>query len=1045
MSYPINQASFIGGELAPSLHGRIDLQRYGQAAKRIENFIVEPHGGVCNRPGSEFFAQTKMQDGKYVRLITFSPSVNEQYVLEFGHLYLRVYDQNGPVLTTPYPWHVTNATGIEGGVLVSQVRTKGLAQSFTVPSGGFNLGAIDLRIGATGTIGTVNVTLYDDNAGVPGNALSTVFTGPSAADIPAGPSPAFSRWYADAPLLVNEGTVLHIQVDCEPSSGLVTLHHTLGNKYSGGTLKTWNGSSWVTVSAGAADAIFRVVGPGSIPVEIATPYTSHDQDDIGTESVVSRLVTAQSVDVMTIADGTRQNIVHELRRLSPSSWELKTLENFVNYGFPVPRISPSGDAIQRFGSDPGGTPTRDWQYAVSGVTADGKESLPVYSGVLAVGSNISSVRPLRLAVTAGDPVDHFNVYKGLDSTFGYIGTIKPSAQAARTWQEVYDETYAISFQAALDAGYGEMIASSSAQTDATLAANIAAANTDTGWTSGVTVFYFNDDNIAPDYTDHPREAVNPFVPDPITGLALKPGCVAFFQQRRVFANVEGQPDTLWMSETGDYLNYQRSIPTVDDDAIMVTLAQGGLNEIRSMIPLRSLMVFTAGGEFVMSGEKGAVTPSNLDAAPVSYRGSGTLQPLVIGGVVLFKDRGGHIREWVYEQQSNDFPSTDVGILASHLFNYHRIVDWVYASSPRSVVWLVRDDGVMLSFTYAREQSVAAWARHTTSGKYRSVCSLRTGAAEGETLYVVVDRTISGTPMSFIERVLPRDPSSSPFLDSSLTSSLVTGGGFVLTLKQYPLTKIVGDRVIVGHVIAGTLGYKKGNWCHAQTDSVQLSTDLIVNGTKFYVFKSPLGERFVGKLVLADDPTGIGTASGFWIELQQDLLPSLFDGKSPDPVPIDAPDWNLASTRWGWWNHLVGQVVSVCADGGVTHRSVTVESDGTITIDFPASQVTVGLPYESTLQTLALTDDGRGSIRSKQKLVNEIQIEVADTRGVWVGEDENDLTEVKPEFPENTALSTGRLTVRASNRWNDNGSIFIKQVDPLPCTILAVTPEVVVGG
>jgi len=46
------QESFSGGELAPSLHARVDLAKYSVGLKTCRNFFVQAHGGVSNRSGT---------------------------------------------------------------------------------------------------------------------------------------------------------------------------------------------------------------------------------------------------------------------------------------------------------------------------------------------------------------------------------------------------------------------------------------------------------------------------------------------------------------------------------------------------------------------------------------------------------------------------------------------------------------------------------------------------------------------------------------------------------------------------------------------------------------------------------------------------------------------------------------------------------------------------------------------------------------------------------------------------------------------------------
>lgn len=102
MSVSLIQPSFSGGEIAPSLHGRVDLSRYSNSLRKCRNFIVRQYGGVENRPGTKFIAEAKYGD-RQCRLIPFQFSVVQTYALEFGHGYMRVYKDGGQVLYSSGP------------------------------------------------------------------------------------------------------------------------------------------------------------------------------------------------------------------------------------------------------------------------------------------------------------------------------------------------------------------------------------------------------------------------------------------------------------------------------------------------------------------------------------------------------------------------------------------------------------------------------------------------------------------------------------------------------------------------------------------------------------------------------------------------------------------------------------------------------------------------------------------------------------------------------------------------------------------------------
>ena len=96
------QPSFSGGELAPSLHARVDLAKYATGLKTCRNFIVQAHGGVANRPGTKFIAETK-NSAKTTRLIPFEFNTTQTYVLELGHLTMRIIKDGGLISLAANP------------------------------------------------------------------------------------------------------------------------------------------------------------------------------------------------------------------------------------------------------------------------------------------------------------------------------------------------------------------------------------------------------------------------------------------------------------------------------------------------------------------------------------------------------------------------------------------------------------------------------------------------------------------------------------------------------------------------------------------------------------------------------------------------------------------------------------------------------------------------------------------------------------------------------------------------------------------------------
>ena len=92
----VSVPSFTAGQLSPRMEGRTDFQKYFSSGKTINNFVVQPHGPVARRPCTHFVAEVK-DSSKDTRLIPFSFSTTQTYILEFGNQYIRFYKDDGQI------------------------------------------------------------------------------------------------------------------------------------------------------------------------------------------------------------------------------------------------------------------------------------------------------------------------------------------------------------------------------------------------------------------------------------------------------------------------------------------------------------------------------------------------------------------------------------------------------------------------------------------------------------------------------------------------------------------------------------------------------------------------------------------------------------------------------------------------------------------------------------------------------------------------------------------------------------------------------------
>jgi hypothetical protein len=201
------------------------------------------------------------------------------------------------------------------------------------------------------------------------------------------------------------------------------------------------------------------------------------------------------------------------------------------------------------------------------------------------------------------------------------------------------------------------------------------------------------------------------------------------------------------------------------DDIAWTYKYPGLGAVRWIKSGKFLLVGTDKGCVALGQPGRPLTPNYPPIARIqNYNAAAMLMPAEASNAVLYVEEGAEkIRELEYTYQSDKYESPDLTILAEHITE-GGIVDLAFQSRPDPILWCVRGDGVLLSFTYMRESGVESWSRHTTgaSGEFASVARIKSNAEDQ--LWSVVDRTINSASVKYIEQFQPLqwDKVSAPY-------------------------------------------------------------------------------------------------------------------------------------------------------------------------------------------------------------------------------------------------------------------------------------------
>jgi len=231
-----------------------------------------------------------------------------------------------------------------------------------------------------------------------------------------------------------------------------------------------------------------------------------------------------------------------------------------------------------------------------------------------------------------------------------------------------------------------------------------------------------------------------------------PSCATFFQDRLCFAGSDAYPQRVWMSKTGDYANFgvEKAGGTVtDDSAVTADLLSLQSYRIHHMLAANDLILLTEGNEWTISGSE-TVTPSTITPRSQQSYGANDVIPIRSGNrIVYVQRRGSIVRDIGYNFDSDSYAGADLTLLVRHLIRGHQLTGSTYAQEPDSIIYFIRDDGVLLSLTYMWDQKVYGWSHIVTDGTVESVCAV--GEGNRDVVYCVVNRTINGSTVRYIER------------------------------------------------------------------------------------------------------------------------------------------------------------------------------------------------------------------------------------------------------------------------------------------------------
>lgn len=1067
------QRSFAGGEITPELGARVDLVKYQTGLRKCRNYIVSKAGSVSNRPGNAFCCETKYPT-RAVRLIEWIYSQDVSYILEFGHQYMRVLNSDGSLATLTFnssalPFDISSISfGANTIVTTANAHEMSTGDSVILRwySGGephmlrdrqFKVQVISANsyylkyMDNTTHVNTVGAPALPSGIGTasPVQEIATPYSESDLAALQVAQL-ADSMWIAHRSYAMRKLTrsgpvygnmvwtlsVAPITPEIDRPQNLSATGGSAGTisiKYKVTGVDNNGGETYPGYGVQVPIAIISNTNPvrvnstlgGDSAVLSAAYGVPGGQHDYKAAGLVD-IGYGQSATVLTANLGGWNPgcvITAYFREYRPfTGWTAWSVYPGIAAG-----NLPSGTYINtnRYHLKAqlqlrvttflaGGTASSTYGAGGQHLLASGDE---VYIENCAAATYLNNRRFVVNVIDdyqfdlvgedgTGKPADTSGDFKPLQVTIDNVLPVDPATPA----------TYIT-----ISCGLGNEIP------DAAYYNFYKSVNGIYGWIGRTQGNYCTliDEGAPPDFAGGP-----PIEEDVLLNSTNNyPGAVGIYQQRLVVGSTNLEPERIWTSRIDAYDNFLKSFPQSDEDRIEFVAAGNQINQVRHIADTGALAVLTDGGLMAVLGDSnGAITPYTQNIRRQSGFGSSFVRPLVIGNDALYvHSKSTMVRDVEFDGSAQTFSETEISIFASHLFRGKQIIDWCYQHMPSSVVWCVLNDGTMAALTYIREHQLLAWHRHDVSnGFVENVASIP--SSTGNALFLAVRRnidqlaSIGGSERVYIERQLDRsdDAIDGTFVDSSLAYDGTISDGTKGTLTG-GTSWLAGEHLTLTSTTSKFKTYDAGN-----VYAIQGSDGTVLRCTV------------------------VSYTSGLVVTVTTDKdVPASMQATACDMIYKAVDDIS------GLW-HLEGLDVSIIADGKVAaspnnpdYDDVTV-TNGSVVLDVPAYRIRIGLPITHDIETLDIETAGANTLANKPKMVNQVILTLLNTLGGFAGTSEPDddgvdgLDEIKFREPEDgySAMSPKNIvkTPTLNGTWNRPGHIFLRHIDPTPCTILAIAPS-----
>lgn len=271
-----------------------------------------------------------------------------------------------------------------------------------------------------------------------------------------------------------------------------------------------------------------------------------------------------------------------------------------------------------------------------------------------------------------------------------------------------------------------------------------------------------------------------------------PGAIAFAEGRLFWSGQNG----IWGSVSDSFFSYD-STTVGDSGPLSRTIGSGPVDTINWMLALQRIILGAEGAEFVCKSNAfdEPLTPTNFSIKLASNQGSSDVNALRLDKSGIFVQRGGtRLLQIDYDFGSNEYGTVDLTVLQPEVCQ-PGVIRMAFQRQPDTRVHCVLSDGTVAMMIYDRAEEVKCWLKITTDGLIEDVVILPGDDGDSEDkVYYVVNRTINGSTVRYLERWAKESECEGGTTNKNLDSHLIYSG--VSTTSITGLTHLEAETVKV---------------------------------------------------------------------------------------------------------------------------------------------------------------------------------------------------------------------------------------------------------